>query len=206
MKLYIVRHGESRMNAMDLHQSEDVELSEHGLKQAEAVARRFLNIPIDIIISSSFTRARQTAEIINKNLNKPVEYSRLFSEMKNPSAIVGKPRTGPEAKSIMELRWANVHNPDWKHSDEENFYEFRSRALKGMRHLIEINKDNVLLITHGIFIDMILSIMAYGPEVGPNDYRTFLKFLHMDNTGLTLCKYEEDKWSMLSWNDRAHLG
>ena len=82
-RLWLVRHGQSQGNvardAADLaghHEIEidvrdvDVPLSELGWKQAEAAGRWFASLPRDerpeIILSSPYIRARQTAEIICK--------------------------------------------------------------------------------------------------------------------------------------------
>ena len=90
MKLYLARHGQTEYNAMSLHQHGDVELSELGIKQAKVLAKRFSKIPIDLIYSSPMTRAKKTAEIINKNLKKEIIYTDFLKEKKNPSEIVGK--------------------------------------------------------------------------------------------------------------------
>ena len=80
-RLYIVRHGESagnvareaamvsgdRMIDIDVRDV-DVELSDLGVQQAEALGRWFASLPDDqtpnIIITSPYVRARHTAEIV----------------------------------------------------------------------------------------------------------------------------------------------
>jgi broad specificity phosphatase PhoE len=83
-RLYIVRHGESagnvareaaklsggRMIDIDIRDV-DVELSELGIQQAEALGRWFATLPADqtpdIILTSPYVRARHTAEIVAKS-------------------------------------------------------------------------------------------------------------------------------------------
>jgi broad specificity phosphatase PhoE len=82
-RLYLVRHGQSQGNvardAADeagLHEIDidvrdvDVPLSQLGVRQAEAAGRWFAALPRDqrpeVILSSPYVRARQTAEIICK--------------------------------------------------------------------------------------------------------------------------------------------
>jgi broad specificity phosphatase PhoE len=82
-RLYLVRHGQSQGNvardAADeagLHEigievrDVDVPLSDLGIRQAEAAGRWFAALPRDgrpeVILSSPYVRARQTAEIICK--------------------------------------------------------------------------------------------------------------------------------------------
>ncbi len=74
MKIYLVRHAESLKNKEGLDRTAETPLSVKGVEQAEFVARRLANIKIDVIYSSSYQRARQTAEVISKTIGKPIEY------------------------------------------------------------------------------------------------------------------------------------
>jgi len=82
-RLWLVRHGQSQGNVardaadqsgaheIDIQMRDvDVPLSDLGLKQAEAAGRYFTTLPADqrpeIILSSPYVRARQTAELICK--------------------------------------------------------------------------------------------------------------------------------------------
>ena len=87
MKLYLVRHGESLGNQRKAHQTPTTPLSEIGLSQAKVLAHRFSKIPIDIIFSSSYTRAQQTAEQIALINKKKIETSELFIEYEWPVEV-----------------------------------------------------------------------------------------------------------------------
>ncbi len=67
-KIYIVRHGETLLNAQGRFQGQaDVALSDTGRKQAEAIARLLsLHKNISHIYSSPMIRAQQTAGIIQR--------------------------------------------------------------------------------------------------------------------------------------------
>src|SRR3954469_22241806 len=82
-RLWLVRHGQSQGNlardaadAAGAHEIDiefrdvDVPLSELGAKQAEAAGRWFASLPRgerpEVLLSSPYVRARQTAEIICK--------------------------------------------------------------------------------------------------------------------------------------------
>ena len=70
MKIYITRHGQTEWNALGkLQGRKDIELNEVGRKQAEMTRDKLKNEKVDLIISSSLKRAKQTAEIINKEFN-----------------------------------------------------------------------------------------------------------------------------------------
>lgn len=74
MRIYFIRHGESvaRKNGL-IDQTSETPLSDQGQKQAKAVTNRLRGIKIDLIYSSTFLRAEQTAEIISKKIGVPVE-------------------------------------------------------------------------------------------------------------------------------------
>jgi len=71
-QVYIVRHGEY------IHSEEppyDLGLSSEGILQAQKLRDRLAgeNLDIDVLISSSMTRALQTAEILSSVLKLQVE-------------------------------------------------------------------------------------------------------------------------------------
>ena len=63
--LFLVRHGETVDNARQIMQGQTQGcLNERGRKQAQQVARRLADEPIDAVVASDLQRAIQTAEII----------------------------------------------------------------------------------------------------------------------------------------------
>lgn len=64
MKLLIMRHGETFWNTEGRLQGQiDIPLNENGIKMAVSCAEGMKDVPIDLCISSSLLRARQTAEL-----------------------------------------------------------------------------------------------------------------------------------------------
>jgi len=207
MRVYIVRHGESEANAKGIYQHRDVKLSETGVKQAHTVAQRFLHIPINSIYSSSFERAKKTADIIGNTIHKPVELLPLLTEIKRPTVIEGKKPGEPEARSIMRLIKSMWHDPLWRHSDEETFFDVRTRAMQLLDHIQKMNHaEQILLVSHGTFIRMLICVMIYGESLTPGKFKKYLRFLQTTNTGITVCDFDHHKWRLLTWNDQAHLG
>lgn len=65
MKIYLVRHGETTLNARGCYYGRtDVCLSGRGRKQAEELRNFFGQIPLDAVVTSPLKRAVETAEII----------------------------------------------------------------------------------------------------------------------------------------------
>ena len=62
MKLYIVRHGETKYNEKKIIQGHlDIPLSDEGIRQAKKLAKRLEVINFDCIYTSDLKRAKQTA-------------------------------------------------------------------------------------------------------------------------------------------------
>lgn len=205
MKVYFVRHGESVGNAKRIHQDGSAPLSEKGISQAETLAKRFENIEVDKIIASPFKRAEETAEIINKVLNKPIEYSDLFIERKRPTSIEGLEYIHEEAVKTRTLIEENYHDPKFKHSDEETFFEMKDRATKAIDNLSKLTEENILVVSHSDFIICMLGVMIFGDKFESGEDLELNSALKSNNTGITLCEFT-DRWRIRTWNDHAHLG
>lgn len=68
--VYLFRHGETDWNkAQRLQGSTDIPLNETGRTQALRLREFFVSNPIDVVLSSDLSRARETAEIARGNLN-----------------------------------------------------------------------------------------------------------------------------------------
>ena len=79
--LFLVRHGETVDNARQIMQGQTQGcLNERGREQAEQVARRLADEPIDAIVASDLRRAIQTAEIIAAPHGLPVRTTPLLRE------------------------------------------------------------------------------------------------------------------------------
>lgn len=65
MKIYLVRHGETTLNARGCYYGRtDVGLSGRGRRQAEELRNFFGQVPLDAVVTSPLKRAAETAEII----------------------------------------------------------------------------------------------------------------------------------------------
>lgn len=205
MKIYFVRHGESILNLQEIHQNGAVPLSKEGLKQAKRVGKRLAKMPVDSIISSPFERARQTAELIGEAMEKQIAFSSLFVEIKRPTEIEGRPVHDPEVVTIKNMIVENWHDPSWRHSDEENFYDLKDRAIKALKYLTTLKGENVVVVIHGEILRMLVSIMIFGEDLDASQFKKMRVFFNLSNTGLTICEYEKNTWKLVTWNDHAHL-
>ena len=80
MKVYLVRHGETPLNAARILQYPDTPLSERGAAQARRVAQRLGEYGLARILTSDYARARATAEAIRAATGAPMETEPLLCE------------------------------------------------------------------------------------------------------------------------------
>ena len=204
--VYFVRHGSTEGNEKRAYQHLHTPLSALGRRQAECVARRFERIPVDIVITSDMERAAETGRCIAERNRFPIVFDPLFQEILRPAIVRGKGRDAPEVLEIMRFLADNWTNARVKHSDEENFFDLKKRALKALEHLAERLERKLLVVTHGTFLCMLICCMMAGEEVSPQWFDRVHHFLVLKNTALSVCEYDHGKWHLVMWNDHAHLG
>ncbi len=207
MKVYLVRHGQSLGNENGVFQPSDTSLSTFGKKQAKTLAGRLKGISFDVIYSSPLARARQTSEIISKEVGRPIEVWEDIQETRNPKEVVALSRSSPRARKIKKLIRQNYHKGDWRYSDEETFNELNERGKKVIAHLLKHHKgQNVLIVSHAGMIKMILARMIFEDSLTPEIYWNFKYHLWSKNTGITVCGYSKEyRWILETWNDTTHL-
>jgi 2,3-bisphosphoglycerate-dependent phosphoglycerate mutase len=204
--VYFVRHGSTEGNEQGAYQHLHTPLSALGRRQAVFVARRFERIPVDIVIASDMERAAATGRCIAERNRLPLVVDPLFREILRPAIIRGQGRNTPEALEVMRFLAEHWTNAGVKHSDEENFFDLKTRALRALDHLVERPERTVLVVTHGTFVCMLICCMMAGEEVSPHLFDHIHHFLVLKNTALSVCEYDQGKWQLVIWNDHAHLG
>jgi broad specificity phosphatase PhoE len=208
-RFYIIRHGETLLNAEHIRQGEEGSLSPKGQHQAEVVAQYLNRLPIKRIISSTYTRARETAEIINADFHLPIMYSPLLVERRNPSAIIGKSTSDPEVEHIVDQMDRAYHEDEYRFGDEENFIDLKNRAGKCLRFLANQGAGETVVVTHHVFLKMLVAYLLYRDRLHASDFVKLSFFNYSDNASITICEYHPWKmfsatrgWEVVSFNER----
>lgn len=208
--IYFVRHGETELNAQNIRQGPEGSLTEKGREQALVTALRFPKHKgrPQIIISSPYQRAKETAEIIRKELNIKIKYSDLLKERKNPTEIIGHWGEEIGTKQIIDRIDKSYHADDLRVSDEENFNDLKKRAKKLLTYIKRRWEKRIIVVTHKIFLKMVISYMIYGDKLTASRYNNLSYFNPIDNAGMAICSYthhwfKKDEWKLLVWNDLA---
>jgi broad specificity phosphatase PhoE len=197
MKIYFVRHGSTDSLEQKISQPDDEPLNQKGLARSQELAKRFANTQLDLIVSSPLTRSLQTA----KRVSSDVLVSSLFAEVKKPTEVIGQPKDSETVKGIIkQLEEMPAINPSWHYSDEENFTDFKTRGLKALEFLKSQNKENILVVSHGNFITILVGLMLFGPSYPLDGFLRLRNFLRLSATGVSVCTFENNKWQLQSWN------
>lgn len=158
-KLIIVRHAETDGNHADIfHGWTNVDISEKGKKQAEKLAERLKNQEIDVLYSSSLTRAIQTAEYISNVKGISIIKSDGLKE------INGGDWENVEYKKLPELFPKEHHT--WRNAlhlhqmpNGESMIEFQKRLINEISKIVKENKGkSICIVTHG---NAIKALMCY---------------------------------------------
>jgi probable phosphoglycerate mutase len=207
--VYFVRHGETAFNKEKRFQDADTPLGARGVKQAEFVAKRFKTISIEAIIVSHMLRARQTAEAIARETGREIVESELFHEVLRPSAVRGKHWDDTSIAEIVSQFHRYFGDEVNKHSDEENFYDVKRRALAALRFIEARPESSICVVTHGMFLKALMSVMMRDENTDHDFFMSINSFHYPSNTGITKCewgRFRDGEWTLHTWNDDAHLG
>jgi broad specificity phosphatase PhoE len=208
MTFYFVRHAQSTANISKTHQSPTVELSPTGIQQAEALANHFKHISVDIILSSTFTRALQTAQKIHEvtKIRLDVDVVDMLRETQKPSEIFGLKHEHPQAVAIKQILKANRHNPRYRYSNEETTEEIYHRALQVLKILLSINKKHIIVVTHQDFLKMLILVMIKPEPLDMPLYERIEPFLKINNASVTTIEFTNKfLWQMSLFNDISFL-
>ncbi len=206
---YFVRHGQTILNAQNIRQGADGSLSDKGFEQANITGRRLEKTKFDIILASPYERAKETAETIAQYVKKPIVYLDLLVERRNPKEIVGRSATDLDVRKIVDTIDKSFHDNNFRFSDEENFSDLKTRAREALKVLSKRREKRILVVTHSIFLKILVAYIVKGEELSASDYNT-LSFLNTSgNASITVCEYRkgifvprrEKGWKLIAWDD-----
>jgi broad specificity phosphatase PhoE len=160
-ELLLVRHAQSEWNALSRWQGQaDPNLSETGLRQAEALAERLAvelaRTPIDCLICSDLARAQQTAAAVGRRLGHAPELDPRLRELD-----VGR-WSGLTREEILELDPAllerfEADDPDARPGGGETRREIRLRARLAVEDILASRAGaRIMIVSHLGFLRALL--------------------------------------------------
>ncbi len=208
-QFFFIRHGSTVLNEMHIKQGIEGRLSEKGIAQTKQMGKYLANFRIKKILASPFKRTSETAEIIQKYLKVPIEYSPLLQERRNPSEILGKEKYDSEVKKVVGAIELSYHNDGFRYSDEENFNDLKERSKKCLNFLERQWPSRICVVTHSSFLKILLSYILYRKDLHVSEYVKLNFFNEVDSGKVTVCEYSPWKsffsknrgWSIVSYNE-----
>lgn len=200
MYVFLIRHGETQHNLEKRHQNPDSLLAPRGIDEINQLVPALIKFNPEVIFTSPYIRALKTAEIINRQLNLPLIVNENLREIKRPSIVEGKLHMDKKAAAIRKLVRQNYHLRGWHHSDEENFFDSKSRALRVIKDLELHDYRGILVVSHGRLIKMFVALIIFGNRLGPGIFLDFYDNTSISNGSLTVCQFTESRWQLVSLN------
>ncbi len=197
----LLRHGESTGNAENRLQGQaDYPLSEKGRSQARALAKRWQaeGLRFDTAISSPLLRASETAEIVAKALDVPLELDPLWME-RHAGKMSGLAQD--EARALYpEPAFFNPYQPFAETGEGD--WQVYLRAGQALFNLLQRPPGKYLVVSHGGTLTMTLyAILGIAPQ--PNYQGPRFRFR---NTAFSRFRYypASHRWRVDIIGDRAH--
>ncbi|NLX70122.1 MAG: histidine phosphatase family protein [Clostridiales bacterium] len=200
MFIYITRHGETKWNDAGKTQGvKNISLTGRGRDQANKLARRLKNEPIQFIYSSDLKRAVETASIIGDEIGRDYIVTPYLREA-NFGGWEGYTLKEIEERYPGQLdQW--YKDPDFCAPDGESINRVKQR-IKYFIDLIKkqnIKKEQGILVVSHALTSKILITELLGLPV------SFIKKIKQSNTGLTIIQAIPDEGVLILHNDTCHL-
>lgn len=142
MKILVTRHGQTDWNVEKRIQGRtNIELNNKGIEQAYQTKENLENEKIDLIICSPLKRAKQTADIINKDRNIPIIYDERLLEI-----CYGENEGRLHGDFDYDGFWSIINTHEYK--DAENVNKFIQRVHNFLNDLKNRKEENILIVTH----------------------------------------------------------
>ena len=189
--IYLVRHGETALNAARILQPPATPLSERGVAQAERVAARLADAGLVRILVSDLRRAEMTAEAIARTSGAPLARDPDLAE-RNFGALRGRP--------YAELG-LDPFAPDYEPPEGESWDVFHARVDRVWARVDAAARSAggpIAVVTHGLVCHSLVSrrvALAPGLSLDGRGWR---------NTSVTVLEGGAN-WIVRLLDDVSHL-
>jgi broad specificity phosphatase PhoE len=156
-KLILVRHGESSGNRERIYATSphDLPLTELGYRQAQQVAHRIAELfRPELVVTSAYHRASETARIIAGALGLPLEVEPNLHERE-----IGAHRGRPYDSFLTEPDYDPQRPWAWKPEGGESYEDVQARVAPVLDRLAAAHPSkDVIVVSHG---GVMLCLWAY---------------------------------------------
>jgi broad specificity phosphatase PhoE len=195
----LLRHGETPMSVQKRYVGRsDVPLTDLGVRQAGAAAKRLASVGLDVIVTSPLRRTVQTAEEVAAATGAPVVADEGFRET-DFGAWEGLTFAEVRERWPAEMT-AWLADPAVAPPGGESFTEVSERVAAAVyRVLAARDRQAVLIVSHVTPIKMLVARALLAPPAA-------LFRMHLDVAALSEIDWYADGTAVLrSFNDTGHL-
>ena len=189
-ELILIRHGETAWNAERRIQGQlDVPLNEVGRAQAEAIALRFRDETIDVLVSSDLSRAMQTMRPIADACGLQVLSDSRLRE-RNLGVLEGLFYEEAQRKMRQVLDVFLSRKVDTSIDGGESLREFAQRVIDVLTETVATHAGKrIVAVTHGGVVDIACRHANGSPLETPRGFpihNTSVSTFHVDDSGFNL--------------------
>jgi alpha-ribazole phosphatase len=142
MSLWFMRHGETNYNRLGLCNDDprrDVYLTDKGIQQAELAAEQLRDKPLRRILVSELPRTQQTAQIINRYHDVPIQRHPALNDI----------RSGFDGLPVADYFAAIDRNPlHARVNGGESLLDHKQRICGFLEDLRSRQEDALLIVAH----------------------------------------------------------
>lgn len=192
--LHLIRHGESKANASGIYQGQsfDTALTDKGKRQARAVGKILKLARANKIYTSPLLRTKETAEIINRQMQVELVYDERLLEINHGSWEGKTAEQFDEQENELLKQWRK--NPvGVKMIGGESIQDVVARCVD---FVASIEDDQFVVVTHDLVVRVIASMAI------KHDFAYLWKYT-LDNCGITTVSF--DPYRLISLNQNFHL-
>ena len=200
MRLFLVRHGETESNRLNLVLGrDDVPLNERGLWQAERLGRALARESLAAVYSSPLRRALDTARAIAAPHDVTVQIEEQLIEMDIGEADgLTLAEVGSRYPGLLEA-WASEEGPTRAMPGGERLVDVQERAWPAVQDLAARHSDEaVVAVTHNFVILSVL-IRVLGMELAQ-----FRRLRHSVGA-VSVVDFLPARLTLVRLNDTCHL-
>jgi len=198
--LILIRHGETDWNLQGRFQGQiDVPLNATGLAQAQRLAQRLAEEPVDVMLCSDLLRTQQTAAPLAARLGLTPQLQPLWREQ-HFGVLEGLDVPAIRAQyPDLWAQWTRHESGFALPGGAESNQAFHARVMQALQDLLARHAgQRVVVVTHGGVLDMLWRTVRQLPLDGP-------RTCDIPNTGINRLRWDGGRLHIEHWADAAHL-
>lgn len=196
--IYLIRHAEAEGNIFRrAHGWYDSSVTRNGLRQIEALKKRFENVPVDAVYASDLIRTCTTAGAVYRPKGLALHREPRFREV--GMGVWEDVPFGQLAYDEPEKLLLFSKSPQrWAVEGSERYETFTGRFLQALDEVAQRHEgQSVAIFSHGMILQNVLGRLLYDGDTA--------RLGHCENTGVSKLLYENGVYRAEYLFDSTHL-